>query len=316
LSASTSTPNDPRLLFTGPSPFGGHRYALAAMCLRRYGLDYEDNPLPTRDANGNLIAFVREAEDADPEASAWELIRGTMVHTGLAHFYARRRAQQRKDGATLDLLYEPVEAMRALHEQERDRAHLGDRESWDNALIVGERVMLDYAKRYAFEKARVEIVEEVFSLELGDNKAPYTFRLDLGIRDSAGKVWMVDHKTTTRLRPDHGWSYGISVQFQAYAVGGRAIYGEDYGGVMANMIECPEPDDPKPVTTFDRPRMPGVAGFLTGFPARISDIYGRLVALVQSGLPPALWPKNPGVHSCRSYGRVCPYYDRCSTSPD
>jgi hypothetical protein len=181
---------------------------------------------------------------------------------------------------------------------------------------VGERVLLAYAKRYAFESAKVEVVEEVFTLRLGELQAPYTFRLDLGLRDGAGKVWMVDHKTTTRLRPDHGWSYNISIQFQAYAVGGRAIYGEDYGGVVANMIECPEPEDTKTEPVFNRPHMPGVAGFLASFPARISDAYGRMLALVQAGIPPAYWPKRPGPHSCRSYGRVCPYYDRCATSPD
>jgi hypothetical protein len=187
---------------------------------------------------------------------------------------------------------------------------------WDDALRLGERVVRDYCKRYAFESATVEIVEEVFTLELGENKAPYTFRLDLGLRDSSNKIWMVDHKTTTRLRKDHGWQYGISIQFQAYAVGGRAVYGSDYGGVVANMIECPDPDDTGARSSFERPNMPDVSGFLTGFADRISVLFRQMKELYERGIPPQRWPKKPSYRSCRSYGRMCPYYGKCSTETD
>ena len=306
---------DSRLLFTGPSPFGGHRYALFDMCPRRYGLDHSEYPMPYYDESGQLAsppAHLNETEDE----TAWELVRGTMIHTGLAHHYARKQAKERNDSARYDLLYPPLEAMEALHAQERERAYVGDRLMWDEALAVGNRVYRQYAGRYATERARVEVVEEVFSMELGDLKAPYTFRLDLGLRDSARKVWMVDHKSTTRLRGDHGWLYGISTQFQAYAIGGRAVYGEDYGGVMANMIECPEPEDLGGKAIFSRPPMPAVSGFLYGFAERISSIYGRMLALTESGIPPELWPKNPSTHTCRAFGRMCPYYEKCVSTPD
>jgi hypothetical protein len=307
--------SDPRLLFTGPSPFGGHRYDLFDLCPRRYGHEHPDFPLPLRNESGALVSPPHDPDAPEPK-SAWELIRGTMIHTGIAHHYARKRAKQTGDEATYERLYAPVASLAALHAQERPRAHPEDWGLWDDALRLGERVVKEYCKRYAFESSTVEVVEEVFVLELGENKAPYTFRLDLGLRDSSKKVWMVDHKTTTRLRRDHGWQYNISMQFQAYAVGGRAVYGSEYGGVVANMIECPEPDDMGTRPVFERPNMPNVSGFLAGFASRISEIYGRMKALHAAGIPPQKWPKKPSYRSCRAYGRLCPHYEKCSTEAD
>lgn len=296
-----------RLLFTGPSPFGGHRYELFDMCPRRYGLEYTHNPLPTFDSSGQLVSTHA---DQDGEESAWELIRGTMVHTGLAHYYALKRNGPDDQG-----LYSPEDAMKALHAQERSRAHAYDRVHWDNALLVGLRVLPAYAARYAFDKSRPVVVEEVFTMELGELNAPYTFRLDLGVMDSSGQFWAIDHKTTTTLRRDHGWIYGISTQFQAYAVAGSAVYGQNFGGVQANMIQCPNPESNEdPV--FERKTSPNVAGFLAGFGDRISAIYGRMLELVSKGITPDRWPKRPGTRSCKAYGRICPYYDRCSSTAD
>jgi hypothetical protein len=142
------------------------------------------------------------------------------------------------------------------------------------------------------------------ALNMGE--APYTFRLDLGVRDTLGKFWFVDHKTTTRLRKDHGVIYGLSIQFQAYAIAGQAIMADRYGGVMANMIECGED-----ALKFERPRMPSIPGFLMGFAERIETIYRQMKALVDAGLPPSRWPKRPGFGTCRAYGKMCPFYDRC-----
>lgn len=304
---------DSRLLFTGPSPFGGHRYVLFDSCERRYGMEHKDHPMPLYDAAGGLVSPPMRGEG---EPSAWELIRGTMVHIGLAHHYARKRAQQQGDTETYERLYPPLEAMQALHAEEKPLAHFDDRWNWDNALIVGENVLKKYMQRYAFERARVEIVEEVFIMELGANKAPYTLRLDLGLRDSANKVWMVDHKTTTSIRPDTAWGYALSTQFQAYAIAGRAVYGGAYGGVIANLIECPEPEDTVTPPVFVRPDMVAVPGFLYGFAERISEIWERMQKRYASGLPPEKWPKNPGARTCKAYGRICPHYAACVSTPD
>jgi hypothetical protein len=304
--------SDPRLLFTGPSPFGGHRYALFELCPRRYGLTHEVYPMPVRDAAGTLISAPHV--DADPEAEEsggqWELIRGTMIHTGLAHHYARLRARQKGDEATLNLLYEPADAMEALCAQEVARNPF-DRDLWHDALSIGTTVLKGYAAKYAFEKIRVEAVEEVFVMEFGDSLAPYTFRLDLGVRDSAGKVWMMDHKTTTRIRDYHNFTYGVSIQFQAYAIAGQSIYADSYGGVSLNMIECGD----KGSVHFVRPDLPAIPGFLAGFAARIEALYLQMQDLVVRGVPPSLWPKKPGYSSCRAFGKVCPYYERCRLSP-
>lgn len=311
---TVSTESDPRLLFTGPSPFGGHRYALFELCPRRYGLTHEAHPMPLRDEAGALVSPPPSVDSPDPDSEEsggqWELIRGTMIHTGLAHHYARLRARQANDEATYNLLYEPIDAMKALCEQEVTRNPI-DYDLWHDALGVGTRVMQGYAAKYAFEKVRIEAVEEVFALELGAAKAPYTFRLDLGVRDSSGKVWMMDHKTTTKIRDYHSFTYGVSIQFQAYAVAGQVIYADSYGGVSLNMIECGDKGAPY----FVRPELQAIPGFLSGFAARIEALYIQMQDLVVKGVPPSLWPKKPGYSSCRAFGKVCPYYERCRLYP-
>ena len=311
---SMSATNDPQLLFTGPSPFGGHRYGLFDLCPRRYGLEHEHYPLPYFDAGGVLspapevyVDPLTMPDDWDEgEGTIWELVRGTLIHTGLAHHYALMRARQQGDEETIKRLYDPIKAMSVLADYEKARKP-EDADLWDEALHLGRSILPAYANRYAFEKLRIEVVEEVFVLNLG--AAPYTFRLDLGVRDAGGKFWFFDHKTTTRLRRDHGTIYGLSIQFQAYAVAGQAIMGERYGGVTANMIECGEGP-----LKFERPRMPSIPGFLAGFAERIESIHKRMVELVDAGIAPSRWPKRPGYGTCRAYGRICPFFDRCRLS--
>ena len=306
--------DDAKLLFTGPSPFGGHRYDLFDLCPRRYGLTYEKNPLPIVGEDGQLVSYAPSAvqddsDDADePQEIAWALIRGTYVHTGLAHHYAIRRGQQQGKPANI---YQPVEAVRALHSYDCD-ADPHNADIYTEALKVTEKVVTAYMAKYAFERAKVIVVEEVFTLRLGESQAPYTFRLDLALQDNEGKVWMTDHKTTSRRLRDHGKIYGISTQFQAYAVGGQAVYGHNYGGIVVNMLEIPEDNSP---IKFDRPKTPGVPGFLAEFPERIERIFKTMTALVYSGLPVQRWPRRTGYGSCFAFRRPCPFYETCRHQP-
>ena len=50
---------DSRLLFTGPSPFGWHRYESFLKCPSQYGWNYGENPLPSFDAQGALVPAIR-----------------------------------------------------------------------------------------------------------------------------------------------------------------------------------------------------------------------------------------------------------------
>ena len=311
--ANSGAQDDPKLLFTGPSPFGGHRYDLFDLCPRRYGLSYEKNLLPLRNDEGQLVSYTPGAiDDSEEEAEAvepvWALIRGTYVHTGLAHHYAIRRAQQQ--GKKLDI-YSPIDSVRALHNYDCE-ADPYNSDIYSEALKVTEKTVTAYMAKYAFERAKVIVVEEVFTLYLGEAQAPYTFRLDLGLQDAEGKVWMTDHKTTSRKLRDHGKIYGISTQFQAYAVGGQSVYGHNYGGILVNMLEIPENNEP---IKFDRPKTPSVPGFLAEFPFRIERLYKSLLALVRSGLPVQRWPRRTGYSSCFAYRRACPYYETCRHQP-
>lgn len=314
VSSFSTADADPKLLFTGPSPFGGHRYDLFDTCPRRYGLTYEKNLLPIFDDQGQMVSYTPSkgednSEDADePQEPVWALIRGTYVHTGLAHHYALRRAQQQGD--KIDI-YSPTEALQALHHYDCE-ADPNNADIYTEALTVSDKVTKSYMAKYAFEKAKVIVVEEVYTLRLGQARAPYTFRLDLALQDGEGKVWMTDHKTTSRKLRDHGKIYGISTQFQAYAVGGQAVYGHNYGGIVVNMLEIPEDGGP---IKFDRPKTPSVSGFLAEFPNRIERLFRNLTDLVYSGLPVHRWPRRTGYGSCFAFRRPCPFYETCRHQP-
>ena len=78
------------LLETGPSPRGWSRLQTAQQCMQKYAYKYED-PLLERSS----------------ESPA--LIRGSLIHLGLAHHYSRMKAEQ--NGEDPKKILEPKSAI-------------------------------------------------------------------------------------------------------------------------------------------------------------------------------------------------------------
>ena len=198
-----ATETDPRLLFTGQSPFGWHRYETFMLCPRKYAYSY-----------------VEEKHEG-PKRTALNM--GTYIHLGLAHHYSHLRAKQR--GENCDL-YGPTEAIRVF-------APPGAESALAQATVEG------YVRNWAFERVEVLHVEEVFNLDF--NGAPLTVRVDLGIRSKGtNKVHFVDHKYSGRVTGTHPKFYSASGQFLTLRALGVAYYGSESGGPILNLIQ-PDP---------------------------------------------------------------------------
>ena len=69
-----------------------------------------------------------------------------------------------------------------------------------------------------------------------------TRRLDLVIRDRAGKVFIWDHKHQARVSANKSVDgYAIDGGFAAFRIMGKQLYGKDFGGVALNLIQTQEP---------------------------------------------------------------------------
>jgi hypothetical protein len=273
----------PLLLDTGPSPFGWHRYETFLRCPQLY-------------------AYSHKGEKHDDSESGRALALGSMVHVGLAHHYARMREdQQGRDPAAY---YEPLDAVTAL-------AAKKDGPAWREFAGLARDIVRGYVTRYAAERPEILHVEEVFALEF--DGAPLTMRVDLVWRGRDGRVYFVDHKTTGRITTSHPRWYAVSGQFLAYRWAGRLAYGDQFGGVVCNLIQTDVKD-----ITFARPQLAPVPGLLRKFPEAIREAWRRLQELEARNLAVSEWPAHPSEHTCWTRYGACPMYARCewATPPE
>ena len=132
---------------------------------------------------------------------------------------------------------------------------LGDSQAYafDEEMVDAEaEVALIYSviKRYIdqySEEWTILHVEEEFWVQLGDNIV--TFTPDLVVRDRAGKVWPVDHKTTSGS-VETGIPFG-DMQSLLYYAGVKAIYPETVG-FLFNRLRKKLPTQPKLVKSGKR----------------------------------------------------------------
>jgi hypothetical protein len=219
------------------------------------------------------------------------LVRGTLGHVMLAHYYARKVAVER--GVPPDRFYSPSDAATIIAGRHGE---------------VGENLLPTVL--YAFEAYRRAYVIETFEvigieslLETIFHGYRYTARADLIVRmNGSQKVWIYDHKFVGRIEDRTFQRYAISGQFLGLQHLGRARYGADFGGVIVNAVDC--------TTGACERRQPAVSPWaLTRFP--------EVVRAAEEGIARMEATREPPAHMALSelacftpYGR-CDFYDRC-----
>src|SRR5690606_4417853 len=112
-----------------------------------------------------------EQESDEPREDSPALVKGSLVHPGLAHRYARLRAEQR--GEDPDQLYEPHEAIAvgALR-----NAAVGS-DLWHEFAPMAQEVVAAYERYWSVNQWRIVGVEQILRGEV--DGFPYTQRADL-----------------------------------------------------------------------------------------------------------------------------------------
>jgi len=258
------------------------------------------------------------------------LVRGSLVHVGLAHYYARRGASQRLRGYRAANGVEWCEEVRhpdgsrsyTPHQiTDRDR-FIDPHEAIDivaaNWAMRGEPLGLELAPlchevvtRYItrFQGAQSDnfkIVGVELPLRTHHCSHLFTGRLDLVFETAQGIVVM-DHKTTAASVSDSTFdSYTLSGQMAALYKFGQEKW-PNFHAVMINLIGVGK-------DTNVRRRAPNAAPW-------IRERFAEIVQDTEEGIAryasrdPWHWPVAANEHVCRTrYGR-CPAWELCRWGP-
>lgn len=243
-----------------------------------------------------LFAYHHRIPGVKGDGDRAPLLKGSLVHQGLAHHYARiQNAQQGRDPEEWAT---PSAAIEACAEKLGKEAFA--------YVALAQSVVRAYAAYHANENIEVMYVEEVFGAEIGGYK--FTQRFDLVVRDASGRVVIIDHKTTGRIDAKVPQRYVLSGQFLGMANFGRSIWGDEFGGVRLNMIEIPFSGDN---FKFSRIATDPAPNALKLFPITVKAARDRIAELDASGIDPWEWPKALSEQTCiTAYGK-CDGYELC-----
>ena len=128
-----------------------------------------------------------------------------------------------------------------------------------------------------------------------------TRRLDLVTRDTTGRVYIWDHKHNARVQANKSTDgYAIDGGFAAFRIMGKQIWGDEFGGVMLNLIQRTPP------WTVARPMVPATPHRDRHFAKMLWRAEHELARLDRDGDDFWEWPKVQNESSC--VGR----YGKCS----
>lgn len=273
----------PKLIDPGPSEAGWHRLQTALQCPRKYALNLEK-----------------------PRTWSAPLVKGSLVHLGIAHYYARKRALIQ--GTDPDEYFEPIEAIGrlAIKNYSETREQL-----WMEHAELCQYTTSQYISHWHAEGWEPLHIEEQFRSHVTDdegNRFLYTQRADLIVADSRGKIWIVDHKTTYRIAPKTIKRYTLSGQFLGYRVLGEKAFGKNFGGVVLNMLQLPKEVGDEII--FKRPTLDPAPYALRTFKQTI--INAEKIIRSNNHLDNAMdWPAVHHETACWTPYGACPFHETC-----
>lgn len=272
--------------------WGWHATELAMKCPQAFAYAHR-----VKWAQGDVDAEVSELPSRPVTGDKAALYKGSLVHQGLAHYYARKRDEAQGISTRLATPSDAIEWC-------AEKLGPGARQYVD----LAKAALRAYESFYLTERLTPMHIEEVFSAEVSGYR--YTQRLDLVARDAAGRVVIVDHKTTGVINPMTEARYSLSGQFLGMATFGREVFGREFGGVVLNLIELNERGG---VRGFDFRRVPvqPAPNALRLFPLTVKHARDRIAELDRAGVDPWEWPKVLSETVCVGpYGK-CEWFECC-----
>ncbi len=263
-----------KLIDSGPSKRGFHRLESFLRCPTQYWW---------RHVKGVQLP------PGDP------LVRGTIGHVWLAHFYTFQAAALRG-----------VDASKTIYAPDVAAGIVAERYGAQGARLLP--VVLNLMARYAahYPRERVEVIGVEKPLETHFEGFLYTARADLVVRDSKGKVWIWDHKIVGRIEDKVFRRYAISGQFHGLAHLGRAAFGPSFGGLVLNVIGVDG--------RLER-RSPEPAPWLySRWPKIVANTERQIEALAD--LPVTSWPAAASESVCVTPYGLCDHFESCRWGPE
>ena len=278
--------NNDKLINAGPSRHGWHGLGLVLRCPRLYAWEKQ---------------HPKEGLKRIP------LIKGSLVHQGLAHFYQRLKEEQ--DGNDPNQWHEPVVAIALLAQQESLKS--GENE-WLEWVEFAQEAVRQYMAYWVTDTFKILAVEKELEASVYDEKYdcyyPYTQRADLIIQDKNGNVTIVDHKTTARLTSSTTRRYSLSGQMVGYNVIGKGLFNKRFAGIMLNMLELPK-GFPDAIAVFKRPEVEATPYSEAHFKNTI--IHANRVINLYKDKPVQEWPGSHLTTGCFTNFGACDYHSEC-----
>ena len=274
------------LLDAGPSERGWHRIETAARCLR-------------------LFAWTQVAGTTFPATEP--LSKGSLLHRGLAHPYARAQAEQQ--GTDPDEFYGPHQAVKLLAEKNLKTATGKEIELWKSSQPTIHSALDAYIRRWREQDKAWEVVEVETQLKatvrspITGKSFLFTQRPDLVVKDPHGFHWIVDHKSCYRIATKTLNQHILSGQFLGYTVFGRARWGNKFGGLVINRVKLSTPHG------FDRSSVEPAPAAVTRFAKNLAMMEDRVAQF--EGKPPMEWPAVYSDQVCYGKYGPCPCFELC-----
>lgn len=275
-----------KLINAGPSRHGWHKLGLVLRCPR---------------------LFAWNEQHPKPEMKRTALIKGSLVHQGLAHYY--QRIKELQDDGDPNEWYEPAEAIALLAVQEQQKT--GDSE-WCEWVEFSQEAVTRYQEYWVTDTFKVVAVEKELEAAVYDEKYdvvyPYTQRADLIIKDKHGNISIVDHKTTARLTSSTVRRYSLSGQLVGYSVLGKGLFGKRFAGNILNMLELPK-GFPDAIAKFKRPETEATPYSVQYFKHTI--IHANRIINEYKDKPVEEWPGTHLTTGCFTNFGACDYHSDC-----
>ena len=186
------------------------------------------------------------------DGSRAPLIKGSLVHVGLAHYYARLQADQQ--GWDPDRYYTPAEAVALLSERNGP--------PWAEHRQLATKAVAGYQRRMSAYPERVIAVEHLIEVDVPvtfgrEHPAPddgelgrlrhllacelpetitHRARIDLICEAPDGRFIIRDHKTSSDPRATSTTPFDLSGQIVGLTWWGQQQWGERFGGVEIGAI--------------------------------------------------------------------------------
>ena len=277
-----------------------------------------------------------------PQSYAWRYVRhapsppsdgqatGSVGHAALAHHYGRIGAGQ--PGGVLLADERCADPSRVLSPWDAiERCAEDQRRAGASPNVAAIRDTFNrYLDVYSQENYRVIAIEAMFRASIpcaphvvpvwqysDDPHAPpvqigertvteyeYTARADL-VYQFGGKVYIVDHKFHARVDKNTAGGYSLSGQFVGLRWLGSQVYGDDFGGLVLNIVQTTPPHN------MVRPPLKPAPHLLATFARTVVDAEARREAIEAEGRAPNAWPKVMSETVCYNKYSACPHVDRC-----